>query len=223
MLVTLFFMACNQPPRPSNVKLKSYADSLSYTLGFLYGLEIPEIPITLNHRIFYQGLINAKQRHFDVLDEDELLDVLERFEDIMIAMSNRDQEMMLIINQSEGRRFMEDNAKKPEVQTTVSGLQYRVLRSGSGRLVRAYDDVTVHYTGRFLNGEIFDSSRNRFEPMSINVSHVIDGWSEGLQLMRVGDVFEFVIPDSLAYGERGYDIVEPGAYLIFEVEVISID
>jgi len=157
------------------------------------------------------------------LTEDQIIDVIGRFHDVLAGVTQQENELALIRNQLAGHRYMEENAQREGVTTTESGLQYRVIRAGDGRRVRFDSDVTVHYTGRFIDGEMFDSSHNRGEPASFNVDDVIAGWSEGLQLMRVGDIFEFVIPDSLAYGRRGYDIIEPGAHLVFEVEVLSVN
>jgi FKBP-type peptidyl-prolyl cis-trans isomerase FklB len=203
--------------------LGSYADSLSFALGFIYGMDIAEVPFEFNYRMVFQGITNARYRNMGVLSEDEIIDLIGRFHNVLAGISEREDELALIRNQRAGHRFMEENAQRADVTTTASGLQYRVIRAGDGRRVRFDSNVTVHYTGRFIDGELFDSSHNRGEPASFNVDDVIAGWSEGLQLMRAGDVFEFVIPDSLAYGRRGFDIIEPGAHLVFEVEVISID
>ena len=223
VLCALLIVSCGLSTKPGRVNLRNYADSLSYALGFLYGLDIAEAPFDFNHRMIYKGMVNAQNIDLEILTEEQITSLLDRFQGVLESRRNENREILLLRNQADGQRYMEENAKREGVRTTESGLQYRVIRSGGGRQVRANSDVTVHYTGSFLSGEIFDSSFSRSAPLSFNVDHVIAGWSEGLQLMRVGDVFEFVIPDSLAYGTRGFDIIEPGAYLVFEVEVISID
>jgi FKBP-type peptidyl-prolyl cis-trans isomerase len=107
--------------------------------------------------------------------------------------------------------------------TTESGLQYRVIKSGTGKPVKAGDNITAHYTGKFLDGEIFQSTLDRAEPLSFDVDLVLPGWSEGLKMMREGDKWELFLPDHLAFGPEGYEVVEPGSYLIFEVEVIRVN
>jgi len=214
---------CEENLSTRRVVLNNYADSLSFALGFIYGMEITDVPFEFNYRLIFQGISSARDRNLDILTEDQIIDLIGTFHEVMTGISQQETEITLLRNQFEGSIFMQENALRDDVISTPSGLQYRIIRPGTGRVVRPYSDVTVHYTGRFISGEIFDSSHNRGEPTSFNVNDVILGWSEGLQLMRAGAIFELVIPDSLAYGRRGYDIIEPGAYLIFEVEVISVN
>ncbi|TAJ52504.1 MAG: FKBP-type peptidyl-prolyl cis-trans isomerase [Nevskiaceae bacterium] len=123
----------------------------------------------------------------------------------------------------EGEKFLAENAKKSGVKTTASGLQYEVLTEGKGDAPKATDTVTVHYKGTLINGETFDSSYDRGQPVSFPLQNVIPGWTEGLQLMKPGAKYKFVIPSNLAYGERGAGIkIGPNATLVFEVELLSI-
>lgn len=123
----------------------------------------------------------------------------------------------------EGEKFLAENAKKEGVKTTASGLQYEVLTEGKGDSPKATDTVTVHYKGTLINGETFDSSYDRGQPVSFPLQNVIPGWTEGLQLMKPGAKYKFVIPSNLAYGERGAGIkIGPNATLVFEVELLSI-
>jgi FKBP-type peptidyl-prolyl cis-trans isomerase FkpA len=121
------------------------------------------------------------------------------------------------------KQFLVDNAKKEGVQTTASGLQYKVLETGSGAKPKATDTVNVHYSGKLINGKKFDSSYDRGEPISFPLNGVIAGWTEGLQLMPVGAKYELVIPAELGYGSRGAGgVIPPDATLIFEVELLGI-
>ena len=123
----------------------------------------------------------------------------------------------------EGEKFLAENAKKEGVKTTASGLQYQVLKEGEGTAPKASDTVTVHYKGTLLNGETFDSSYDRGQPVSFPLQNVIPGWTEGLQLMKPGAKYKFFIPSNLAYGERGAGMkIGPNSTLIFEVELISV-
>lgn len=123
-----------------------------------------------------------------------------------------------------GVAFLAENAKKPNIVTTASGLQYEVLTPGTGTAhPTATDNVTVHYKGTTLDGEEFDSSYSRGEPATFPLNRVIAGWTEGVQLMTEGAKYRFYIPSELAYGERGAGrAIGPNAALIFDVELIKI-
>lgn len=127
-------------------------------------------------------------------------------------------------NKSAGIAFLATNAKKPNIKTTSSGLQYEVLTAGKGKVSpKATDNVTVHYKGTTIDGKEFDSSYSRGEPTSFPLNRVIAGWTEGVQLMKEGDKYRFYIPSELAYGERGAGgAIPPNAALIFDVELIKI-
>ena len=120
------------------------------------------------------------------------------------------------------QQYLEENAKKEGVQTTASGLQYRVLQEGTGPKPGAYDEVEVHYKGMLIDGKVFDSSYERGEPISFLLGQVIQGWKEGVQLMPVGSKWQVFIPSELAYGPRGAGAdIGPNATLIFEVELVK--
>ena len=119
--------------------------------------------------------------------------------------------------------FLAENGKKSGITTTESGLQYEVLTQGSGAMPTATDKVKVHYKGTLLDGTVFDSSYDRDTPIEFQLNGVIKGWTEGLQLMKIGSKYKFYIPSKLGYGERGAGQVIPGnATLIFEVELLDI-
>lgn len=122
------------------------------------------------------------------------------------------------------KQYLIDNAKKDGVQTTPSGLQYRVIEAGNGAKPKASDTVRVHYKGTLINGTKFDSSYDRNESISFPLNGVIAGWTEGLQLMPIGAKYELVIPSELGYGARGAGgVIPPDATLIFEVELLGIE
>lgn len=123
---------------------------------------------------------------------------------------------------AKGKAFLEENKKRPEVKETPSGLQYEVLVEGSGEKPKATSRVTTHYVGTTIDGNEFDSSVRRGQPLSFGLNQVIPGWTEGLQLMTPGSKYKFFIPSNLAYGDRGAGGAIPGgATLIFDVELIS--
>lgn len=122
-----------------------------------------------------------------------------------------------------GEKFLSENAKREEVKVTSSGLQYVVEKEGNGAQPTAEDEVTVHYTGKLLDGTVFDSSVNRGEPATFPLNRVIPGWTEGVQLMKEGAKYTFFIPSDLAYGPQGIpNAIPPHSTLIFEVELIKV-
>ena len=127
-------------------------------------------------------------------------------------------------NATIGREFLEENAKNDSVTQTESGLQYMVLKEGTGAKPGPTDEVTVHYTGRLINGTVFDSSVERGEPATFPLDKVIPGWTEGLHLMSEGAKYRLFIPSELAYGSKGAgDQILPNSTLIFDVELIKVN
>ena len=124
---------------------------------------------------------------------------------------------------AENQKFLADNSQAEGVKTLESGLQYKVLKSGDGPTPTATDTVKTHYRGKLIDGNEFDSSYSRNEPATFPVNGVIRGWTEALQLMKVGDQWQLVIPSDLAYGPRGRPGIPPHATLIFELELLGIE
>jgi FKBP-type peptidyl-prolyl cis-trans isomerase len=173
--------------------------------------QLADIDLTFLVRGIRDALSGAKP----VLSEKEI-------EESTIKMQKNALARVTTRNKAEGEKFLADNAKKEGVKTTKSGLQYKVLKEGSGPSPKATDVVRTHYHGTFINGEVFDSSVERKEPAEFEVNGVIPGWTEALQLMKVGSKWQLFVPFKLAYGERGYRGIPPSATLIFEVELLDI-
>ena len=222
LLISIGYTFYTASDKPRNVKLSTRADSLSYALGYLYGMDLVEIPYDFDMKMFYRGIVNVANPNISVLSEEQIMALLRNFSDEMSQIFMQDQRELFFVNVETGRAFMETNSLNPEVTTTDSGLQYRVITVGTGRRPTVNGTVEAHYTGKFLSGEIFDSSHFRGAPIVFDIEEVIEGWQEALLLMREGDVYELVLPYHLAYGEEGFEIIEPGATLIFEIELISV-
>ena len=191
-------------------------DSLSYSIGISVGNGLKGQQLSdVSPKVIAQG-IN------DVLDSTALIDDEEANAIIGAFMDKkRNEKSAKATSASEG--FLEENAKNPDVVTTGSGLQYIVIQEGTGDKPSSTDKVKVHYHGTLVNGNVFDSSVDRGEPIEFPVNGVIPGWVEGLQLMSVGSKYKFFIPSELAYGERGAgQMIGPGETLIFEVELLGI-
>ena len=154
------------------------------------------------------------------LTTDQVKEIMAQFEKDM----EQKQKQLGEKNKTDGTKFLEDNKKSEGVQTTKSGLQYKVISAGKGtKSPLATDKVTVHYTGKLIDGTVFDSSSGR-DPITFEVGGVIAGWTEALQLMKEGDKWMIYLPYDIAYGERGAgDQIPPYATLIFEVELIKVN
>ena len=197
--------------------LKNATDSLSYAMGisvgaYLKSQGVESINFTLLNKAIDQTLKSSKT-YFDM---NAANGVMER--------SARTRAMKAISAEKEkGRQFLLANKKKTGVVETASGLQYEVLKAGTGPKPTAQDSVVVHYAGKLINGKEFDSSYARNEPITLTVNGVIPGWTEALQLMPNGSKWRLYIPSALAYGDRGAGADIPGgATLIFDVELLEI-
>jgi len=126
-------------------------------------------------------------------------------------------------NLVDGKRFMEENGRRPTVKVTASGIQYEILTQGEGAKPKKTDRVLVHYKGSLIDGTVFDSSYKRGEPAEFPLTAVIKGWSEIMQMMSVGSKYRVVIPPSMAYGERGFPpTIGPASTLLFDIELLDI-
>lgn len=129
---------------------------------------------------------------------------------------------MIEMRAKPGRDFLAENKKKPNIKVTAEGLQYEVLVEGEGAYPTSSEEVVVHYKGTLIDGEKFDSSYDRNEPLTLNLDRVIEGWKIGIPLMRIGSKYKFYVPYNLAYGERATGSIPAFSTLIFEVELLGV-
>jgi FKBP-type peptidyl-prolyl cis-trans isomerase FklB len=196
------------------------------------GANLRQQSVEFDQAILLRGLKDALAGGKSLLTDDEAKAVLTQ---LQTEVRTRQQEKMKLEqekmkvaaeeNKKEGAEFLVENKTKEGVVTLPSGLQYKILTEGTGPKPTATDTVSCNYRGTLLNGTEFDSSYKRGQPASFPVTGVIKGWTEALQLMPVGSKWQLFIPSDLAYGERGADPrsgISPGATLIFEVELLSI-
>lgn len=204
--------------------LSTEKDSLSYALGVNIATSFSQQKIDIDVDVLATAMKDVLAGGKTQLDEQQVMAVLMQFQQKMQARQSEEAAKAGEKNRVEGEKFLAENKKKEGVQVTPSGLQYKVITMGTGEKPKASDQVTVHYTGRLITGEVFDSSVDRGEPATFPLNGVIAGWTEGVQLMPVGSKFEFYIPSDLAYGPRGAGgLIGPDATLVFEVELISIN
>lgn len=187
-------------------------------LGYLIGLQIGKNlnGIEVDPAAVAAGLKDAATGAKPQLSEDEMRQTMEGVKQKMMAKQMAAAET----NQKAGDTFLAENAKKPGVHTTPSGLEYKINSSGKGKQPKATDTVSVNYRGTLLNGKEFDASHGK--PVTFPVNGVIPGWTEALQLMHEGDKWTLYIPAKLAYGEQGNGPIGPNETLIFDVELVSV-
>ncbi len=213
------FYACQgQKGDEINTTMDNAKDSVSYALGVSIGNNLKRNGIDeLNVSILAQAM-QAFYKNEDLKIKPEEADAMIQSY-IQTAQKKKGEAAI-----EKGKKFLEENAKKPNIKSLPSGLQYEVIKEGNGPKPTLTDKVTTHYHGTLLDGTIFDSSVNRGQPAQFSLNQVIAGWTEALQLMPVGSKWKLYIPSNLAYGERGFSgAIGPNETLIFELELISID
>ena len=206
-------LAEDKPPQ-----LKDLKDKASYSIGLNVGFNFKRQNLDLNQDAFLAGMKDALNNRKPLLSEQEVRETMMAFEKDM----QQKQQQGAQKNQAEADKFLAENKSKEGVKTTASGLQYKVLKEGNGQQPKASDTVTVNYRGTLLDGTEFDSSYKRGQPATFPVGGVIKGWTEALQMMKVGSKYQLFIPPNLAYGEQARGSIPANALLTFEVELMSV-
>jgi FKBP-type peptidyl-prolyl cis-trans isomerase FklB len=205
-------------PKPTQPVLKSALDSFSYAVGMSIALQYKEFGVTnLNTSAVMTGVNDVLKSKNVALTPDQANFVLNNYINKLMAEKAN-------VNRKAGETFLVSNKSKPSVKTLPSGMQYQVIREGSGAMPTITDTVSVHYTGTLIDGTIFDSSVDRGEPAQFTVGGVIKGWTEALQLMKKGSRWKLFIPADLAYGNYSPpgSNIPPGSVLIFDVELLTV-
>ena len=213
--------------QPTSEKYTSEIDSVSYIIGKAnisqlkknMEIQMESWPIKGNVEAFTAGLLDGIKNVDDTLFLGKNMKDLDEY----LGSFFQKLQMMLAEEQfAEGERFLAENIKNIGVKTTESGLQYKVLTEGAGEKPNASDVVKIHYTGKFIDGTVFDSSYDRDEPLELVAGNFVRGFTEGLLLMPVGSKYQLWIPSELAYGAQGNQGIKPNSTLIFEVELLDI-
>jgi len=194
-------------------------------MGLVLGERMSNDLPDLQMEQFLQGIQHghAGEEANQRLSREQIQEALVAYQQEMQEQQKQQLESLARENQEAGAAFLTENGKRDGVSTTESGLQYEVLQAGNDRSPGAEDRVRVHYTGELINGEVFDSSRERGDPVTFGLNQVIPGWTEGLQLMSEGARFKLYIPSDLAYGPGGNQKIGPNETLIFDVELLEIN
>ncbi len=206
----------------NQIELKSETDKYSYALGMDMGNSLKNQKIDLTPEAFYQGLNASMTGGKTVITAEQAKNILISFEKQLIAKRQAEFAAASNKNKTQGEQFLASNKIKAGVNTLASGLQYKIVKVGSGAKPKASDVVTVDYTGTLIDGTEFDSSYKRGEPTSFRLSQVIPGWTEALQLMPAGSTWEIYVPAKLAYGTQGNPVIGPNSTLVFKIHLISV-
>lgn len=196
---------------------------VSYSIGVDLGENFKSQGINIDPNMFQKGLMDGYTNGKLVMTKQEMNDVLVAFQKQMQAKQQAQLAAVSDKNDKDGQAFLAANKAKQGIVTTASGLQYKVITAGTGAAPKDSDTVTVDYEGKFLNGQVFDSSYQRGKPVTFPVSEVIPGWVEALKLMQPGATYEIYVPSQLAYGDHGLgNVIGPKQTLMFKVHLISI-
>jgi FKBP-type peptidyl-prolyl cis-trans isomerase FklB len=203
-------------------ELKGQKGKDSYSLGYKYGESFKKQGMQIDLEVFTAGFRDAIGGREPRMTPEEIGATLSDLQKRMFAAQQLRLRDRAAKNLEEGKAFLAKNAKKEGVKTLPSGLQYKVITEGAGVSPKTGDTVRVHYSGTFIDGTEFDSSRKRGEPASFQVDSVIAGWTEALPMMKEGSKWELFVPSEVAYGARGMGRIPPNSTLIFDVELISV-
>ena len=212
------------PPPSANPALDSDAARINYSVGFQVGSDFKRQGVASDPAAMAKGMRDAVEGRKPMMSDKEMTATLRKLKHQIVADQRAERRRKSDEYRAEGRDFLASNAKKPGIVVLPSGLQYEVLRKADGRSPARDDSVTVNYRGHLLDGTEFDSSYRRGGPATFQVNGVIPGWTEALQLMKVGEKWRLFIPPELAYGSQGAGgVIPPNATLVFDVEVIGLE
>lgn len=203
-----------------DVKLETLRQKNSYALGYQMGMNFKPIVNYIDLGIFFQGVKDAAVYGKGKMKPEEVRKLLMDFQKEMMKRQQEERKVQGEKNKAEGEKFLAENAKKEGVKTTESGLQYKVIKEGNGPSPKLEDRVSVTYRGAMLDDTVFDE---RKKPITFKLQNMINGWKEGIPLMKIGSKFRFFIPSNLGYGPRGNRNIGPNAVLIFDVELFEIN
>ncbi len=216
LIATASLLSCNGQKGKSSVKLKTQLDSVSYAIGISIGDNFKKEKLdSLNLDIMNAAIRQALAGDSLAFDQKNAQTCIQTY---FGAKQKHEGEA----NLAKGAKFLAENAKKSGVKTFPDGLQYEVMKEGTGPMPKETDTVETHYHGTLIDGTVFDSSVERGQPAQFPLNHVIQGWIEALQMMKVGSKWKIYVPANLGYGEQAKGKIPPNSVLIFEIELLRI-
>jgi FKBP-type peptidyl-prolyl cis-trans isomerase FkpA/FKBP-type peptidyl-prolyl cis-trans isomerase FklB len=222
--LSVFAISCQAESQIANKQnLETDKDKISYLVGRDMGKQLNGIKAEIDMAVVFQAVQEEIAGAEGKIKEEDAMKIRQEFSKRMQAKFQAEQKAKSEKGKSQGAAFLEKNKTAKGIKVTASGLQYKVIKEGTGESPKETDKVKVHYVGTTLDGKEFDSSVKRGKPVTFPLKGVIKGWTEGVQLMKVGGKYEFFIPAELAYGERGAGAkIGPNSALKFEIELLEI-
>lgn len=221
VLLAVLFVGCSGDKK---VELKDQRDKVSYAIGLNIGANMVRDSLDLDYAALLQGIkdawVDSSKRMLTLAETQK---TMMTWQQEMQAKQMEKQRAAGAKNREEGEKFLAENKKEPGIVTLPSGLQYKVIKEGNGPKPRNDQKVVANYVGMLVNGQEFDSSQKHGQPAEFAITGVIPGWTEALQLMKVGSKWKLFIPANLAYGDQGAGgMIAPGSTLIFEIELLAV-
>ncbi len=206
------------------MNIDTTAQKISYSLGLDIGANLLRLQnvVDIDQTLVQRGIEDSFKRRDPLISREDFMAAMQDFQQRVTEAQAKNKERQAAATKELGAKFLEENAKKPGVIVTPSGLQYEVLLEGTGAAPTLQNAVQVHYRGTLIDGTEFDSSYERGQPVTFALSQVIPGWSEGVQLMKLGGKSRFTMPPELAYGNNENGPIPPNSVLVFETELINI-
>lgn len=201
-------------------EIKTDEQKLSYSMGTYFAMGIAQQGVKLDVPAFVQAVEDVLNKNEPKISIQEMQEILSKYKDTVAAEESK----AIAMNKKTGEAFLAENKKKEGVVVTTSGLQYKILKEGSGPKPAAGSNVTVHYKGTLVDGTVFDSSFDRGQPATLSLGQVIKGWQEAVPMMPTGSTWQIYVPAELAYGDRAAsEVIGPASTLIFDIELISVN
>ena len=218
LMVFAIVNCSNENSSKSISTLSSFKDSTSYALGADLGENLKRQNVEIDYDVFMAGLADGMETGLIKLDQKQRREVMATLQKNLREKADSEGKNNLKL----ADEFLRNNKTKDNIKETPTGLQYRIIKEGDGVSPKREDRVKVHYVGKLMDGTEFDSSIKRGEPSEFGLTQVIKGWTEGLQLMKLGAKYEFFIHPKIAYGSRPRPTIPANSLLIFEVELLDI-
>jgi FKBP-type peptidyl-prolyl cis-trans isomerase len=218
VVLSLFLFCLCSCVKSKTVSINSDKEKASYAIGQQMGKSMKAQGVEMDPAALAQGIADILENKKSLLSDQEMQQAMQKMQAALTEKQEKASKESLTAN----AKFLEENKKKSSIKVTASGLQYEVLKDGAGAIPKDTDTVRVHYRGTLLDGNEFDSSYKRNTPVEFPVARVIKGWTEALQLMKVGSKWKLYVPSELAYGSQDHQGIPANSVLLFEVELLGI-
>ena len=222
LLAVIFILTSFSAFAATDVKpgIKTDEQKLSYAMGTYFAMGVAQQNVEIDVPAFIQAIEDVLKQNEPKISMEEMKNIIAQYKETMA----KQQSASIAANQKAGDAFLEENKKKEGVIESPTGLQYKIIKEGTGKKPSAESNVTVHYRGTLVDGTVFDSSYDRGEPATLSLAQVIKGWQEAVPMMKTSSKWQIYVPSKLAYGDRAAsEVIGPASTLVFDIELISIN